>query len=172
MKIADKKAVSIEFTLKDEKGEVIETNAGKEPLWYLHGIGNLVAGLEKAVEGKGAGETVDVTLKPEDAYGQRDEKEIRNIPLRRFKAPKIQVGGRYQVQVPDGVRIVEVLAVNGDYAKVDGNHPLAGKVLNFIVKVIEVRDATKEELEHGHVHQGGGHGHHHHDHDHDHDHDH
>jgi FKBP-type peptidyl-prolyl cis-trans isomerase SlyD len=172
MKIADKKAVSIEFTLKDEKGEVIETNAGKEPLWYLHGIGNLVAGLEKAVAGKGKDETVDVTLKPEDAYGQRDEKEIRNIPLRRFKAPKIQVGGRYQVQVPDGVRIVEVLAVNGDYAKVDGNHPLAGKVLNFIVKVIEVRDATKEELEHGHVHQGGGHGHHHHDHDHDHDHDH
>jgi FKBP-type peptidyl-prolyl cis-trans isomerase SlyD len=173
MKIAEKKAVSIEFTLKDDKGEVIETNVGKDPLWYLHGIGNLVPGLEKAVEGKGVGETIDVKLEPKDAYGERDEKEVRNIPLRRIKAPKIQVGGRYQAETPGGGRIVQVLAVNGDYAKVDGNHPLSGQKLNFIIKVVEVRDATEEELAHGHVHQGGGHGHHHHhDHDHDHDHDH
>src|SRR6185503_21073497 len=88
MKIADKKAVAIEFTLKDEKGEVIETSVGKDPLWYLHGIGNLVPGLEKELEGKDAGKTVDVKLAPKDGYGERDEKEIRNVPLRKFKAPR------------------------------------------------------------------------------------
>jgi FKBP-type peptidyl-prolyl cis-trans isomerase SlyD len=162
MKIADKKAVSIEFTLKDDKGEVMETSVGKDPLWYLHGMGNLVPGLEKALEGKAANETVDVTLKPADAYGDRNDKDIFNVPLRKFKAPKIQVGGRYQVQAADGLRVVQVMAVNGDYAKVDGNHPLAGKTLHFIVKVVEVRDATEEELQHGHVHDAHGHGHHHH----------
>jgi FKBP-type peptidyl-prolyl cis-trans isomerase SlyD len=162
MKIAEKKAVSIEFTLKDDKGEVMETSVGKDPLWYLHGEGNLVPGLEKALTGKDVGETVDAKLAPADAYGERDEKEIRNVPLRKFKAPKIQVGGRYQIEAPDGLRVVVVLAVNGDYVKVDGNHPLAGQTLHFVVKVLEVRDATEEELQHGHVHDAHGHGHHHH----------
>jgi FKBP-type peptidyl-prolyl cis-trans isomerase SlyD len=170
MKIADKKAVAIEFTLKDDKGEVLETNVGKKPLWYLHGIGSLVPGLEKKLEGKGAGETVDVTLAPADGYGERDDKEIRNVPLRKFKAQRIQVGGRYQIDVADGPRVVVVTAVSGDYARVDGNHPLAGKTLNFIAKIIEVKDATEEDLEHGHVHGPEGHGHDEHDHDHDHDH--
>jgi FKBP-type peptidyl-prolyl cis-trans isomerase SlyD len=162
MKIADKKAVAIEFTLKDDKGEVIETSVGKDPLWYLQGIGNLVPGLEKALDGKDTGETVEVSLSAADAYGDRDEKEIRNVPLRRFKAQRVQVGGRYQIQAEDGMRVVTVLSVNGDYARVDGNHPLAGKALTFICKVIDVRDATEEELQHGHVHDPAGHGHHHH----------
>jgi FKBP-type peptidyl-prolyl cis-trans isomerase SlyD len=163
MKIADKKAVSIEFTLKDDKGEVIETSVGKDPLWYLHGLGNLVPGLEKALEGKDAGETVDVKLAAADAYGERDEDEVRKVPLRKLKAPRIQVGGRYQMQAEDGLRVVVVKSVTGDYALVDGNHPLAGQALHFVVKIIEVREATKDELEHGHVHgpEGHGHGHHH-----------
>jgi FKBP-type peptidyl-prolyl cis-trans isomerase SlyD len=162
MKIADKKAVSIEFTLKDEKGEVMETSVGRDPLWYLHGEGNLVPGLETALAGKEPGETVDVTLPPADAYGDRDEKEVRKVPLRKIKAPRVQVGGRYQMQAEDGLRVVVVMAVSGDYATVDGNHPLAGQTLHFVVKVVEVRDATEEELQHGHVHDGHGHGHHHH----------
>jgi FKBP-type peptidyl-prolyl cis-trans isomerase SlyD len=164
MKIADKKAVAIEFTLKDDKGEVIETSVGKDPLWYLHGLGNLVPGLEKALEGKDAGETVDVKLAPSDAYGERDEEEVRKVPLRKLKAQRIQVGGRYQMQAEDGLRVVVVKSVTGDYALVDGNHPLAGQTLHFVVKVLEVRDATKDELEHGHVHgpEGHGHGQHHH----------
>src|SRR5579872_2848601 len=163
MKIADKKAVAIEFTLKDDKGEVIETSVGKDPLWYLHGLGNLVPGLEKALEGKDAGETVDVKLAAADAYGERDEDEVRKVPLRKLKAPRIQVGGRYQMQAEDGLRVVVVKSVTGDYALVDGNHPLAGQALHFVVKIIEVREATKDELEHGHVHgpEGHGHGHHH-----------
>ncbi|HEX4406924.1 MAG TPA: peptidylprolyl isomerase [Polyangia bacterium] len=168
MKIDDKKAVAIEFTLKDDAGETIETNVGdgegddKKPMWYLHGLGNLVPGLEKQLTGKGAGDVVDVKLTPADGYGERDDKEIRNVPLRKFKAPRVQVGGRYQIQVPGGAQVVQVLAVNGDYAKVDGNHPLAGKTLHFNVKIVEVREATKDEQEHGHVHDADGHGHHHH----------
>ncbi|HVU52090.1 MAG TPA: peptidylprolyl isomerase [Polyangia bacterium] len=168
MKIGDKKAVAIEFTLKDDKGETLETSVGKDPLWYLQGLGNLVPGLEKALEGKDVGETVDVKLAPADAYGERDEKEVRKVPMRKLKAQRIQVGGRYQMQADDGLRIVTVKSVSGDYVLVDGNHPLAGQPLHFIVKVVEVRDATEEEQEHGHVHgpAGHGHGHHHHDHDH------
>ena len=168
MKIADKKAVAIDFTLEDDAGEVIEKSAENEPLWYLQGLGNLVPGLEKALEGKDVGDTVDVKLAPADAYGERDEKEVRKIPLRKFKAPRIQVGGRYQVQAEDGLRVVVVKSVSGDYALVDGNHPLAGKTLHFVVKVVDVRDATEEEQQHGHVHgpdahgHGDGHGHHHH----------
>jgi FKBP-type peptidyl-prolyl cis-trans isomerase SlyD len=164
MKIAENKAVSIEFTLKDDKGEVIETSVGKDPLWYLAGVGVLVPGLEKALEGKDVGETVDVTLAPADAYGERDDKEIRKVPLRKIKAPRVQAGGRYQMQADDGLRVVVVKSVSGDYALVDGNHPLAGQTLHFICKVLEVRDATDEEREHGHIHgpAGHGHGHHHH----------
>ena len=164
MKIADKKAVAIEFTLKDEAGEVLETSVGHDPLWYLHGQGNLVPGLEKALLGKDVGETVDVKVPPAEGYGERDEKEVRNVPLRKFKAPRIQVGGRYQIQTGDGLRVVFVKAVNGDYALVDGNHPLAGKTLHFVCKVVEVRDASEDEQQHGHVHgpEGHGHGHHHH----------
>jgi FKBP-type peptidyl-prolyl cis-trans isomerase SlyD len=164
MKIADKKAVAIEFTLKDEAGEVLETSVGQDPLWYLQGQGNLVPGLEKALLGKDVGETVDVKLPAAEGYGERDEKEVRNVPLRKFKAQRIQVGGRYQIQAGDGQRIVFVKAVNGDYALVDGNHPLAGKTLHFICKVVEVRDASEDEQQHGHVHgpEGHGHGHHHH----------
>src|SRR6516162_6773504 len=127
MKIAENKAVSIEFTLKDDKGEVIETSVGKDPLWYLAGVGVLVPGLEKALEGKDVGETVDVTLAPADAYGERDDKEIRKVPLRKIKAPRVQPGGRYQMQADDGLRVVVVKSVSGDYALVDGNHPLAGQ---------------------------------------------
>jgi FKBP-type peptidyl-prolyl cis-trans isomerase SlyD len=164
MKIADKKAVAIEFTLKDDAGETLETSVGGEPLWYLQGIGNIVPGLERALDGKGVGDTVDVKLAAADAYGERDEKEVRKVPLRKFKAPRIKVGGRYPLQAEDGMRVVTVQSVSGDYALVDGNHPLAGQALHFICKVIEVRDATEEEQTHGHVHgpHGHGHGHHHH----------
>jgi FKBP-type peptidyl-prolyl cis-trans isomerase SlyD len=165
MKIADKKAVAIEFTLKDEAGETLETSVGKDPLWYLQGLGNLVPGLEKALEGKEVGDTVDVKLAPADGYGERDDKEIRNVPLRKFKAQRVQVGGRYQIQGQgdDGPQVVVVKSVTGDYALVDGNHPLAGMTLHFVCKVIDVRDATEDEQQHGHVHgpEGHGHGHHH-----------
>jgi FKBP-type peptidyl-prolyl cis-trans isomerase SlyD len=158
MQISDQKAVTIHYTLKDEAGETLDTSRGRDPLNYLQGAGNIVPGLEKALSGKAAGDTLRVTLTPEEAYGQRDEKEIRNVPLRRLSADgKLVPGARCRVQTSDGFQLAIVTAIKGDYATVDLNHPLAGMRLDFEVEVMAVRDATPEELTHGHVHGPGGH---------------
>ena len=159
MNIQAKSVVSIEYTLKNDAGEVLDKSEGRGPLVYMHGVGNLVPGLEKALEGKAAGESLEVSLKPEDGYGHRDEKLVRKIPLRKIQDPKPQAGGRYRAQWDDGLRAVLVQSVSGDYASVDANHSLAGQTLHFAVKVVEVREATTEELSHGHVHGKGGHHH-------------
>jgi FKBP-type peptidyl-prolyl cis-trans isomerase SlyD len=151
--------VSIEYTLKNDAGEVLDKSEGHGPLVYIQGVGNLVPGLEKALEGKAAGDSLAVTLAPEDGYGNRDDKLIRKIPLRKIQDPRPQPGKRYRAQVDGGLRIVLVTALSGDYASVDANHPLAGMTLHFDVKIVEVREATAEELAHGHVHGKGGHHH-------------
>jgi FKBP-type peptidyl-prolyl cis-trans isomerase SlyD len=157
MQIATEKAVTIEYTLKDAAGEVLDTSDGRPPLTYLHGVGALVPGLEKALEGKGAGDAIDVTLTPGEGYGDRDERLIRNLPVRKLRNPRAAVGQRVPAEIDGGARLVLVMALQGDYATVDANHPLAGKTLHFAVKVVDVRDATAEELAHGHVHGPGGH---------------
>jgi FKBP-type peptidyl-prolyl cis-trans isomerase SlyD len=159
MQIGEKKVVSIEYTLKDDKGEVLDTSDGREPLTYMQGVGNLVPGLENALEGKSAGDAVEVTLTPEEGYGRRDDKLVRNIPLRKLHEPNPKVGGRYRAKLDDGMAVVLVTAVKGDYATVDANHPLSDKTLHFTVKVVKVREATSDELTHGHVHGEGGHHH-------------
>jgi len=158
MQIGSQKAVTIEYTLKDDAGEVLDTSDGRKPLTYLHGVGSLVPGLEKALEGKSAGETITVTLSPDEGYGARDERLVRKLPVRKLReAAHVQVGGRYAADTPDGPRLVLVTELHGDYVTVDANHPLAGMSLHFSVKVVEVREATPEELAHGHVHGPGGH---------------
>jgi FKBP-type peptidyl-prolyl cis-trans isomerase SlyD len=157
VQIKQHSVASIEYTLKDDKGEVLDTSEGRAPLVYLHGVGNLVPGLEKALEGKAAGDSLEVTLKPEDGYGHRDEKLVRKIPLRKVQDKNPQPGKRYRAAFDDGQRVVLVIAISGDYASVDANHPLADKTLHFAVKIAEVREATAEELSHGHVHGPGGH---------------
>jgi FKBP-type peptidyl-prolyl cis-trans isomerase SlyD len=159
MLIAPRTAVTIEYTLKDDAGKVLDTSEGRKPLTYLHGLGNLVPGLEKALEGKGPGETLDVTLTADEGYGHRDEKLVRKLPVRKLADKDPKPGRRTRAMFDDGYRFALVTAVSGDYATVDGNHPLAGKALHFAVKVVEVREPTKEELEHGHVHGEGGHQH-------------
>jgi FKBP-type peptidyl-prolyl cis-trans isomerase SlyD len=171
MQIADGTVVSIDYTLKDDAGTVLDTSDGREPLDYLQGAGNIITGLEKALAGKSAGDAVEVVIKPEDGYGTRDEKLVRNLPARKIADKNPQVGRRYRAQLEDGVAIVLVTAIKGDYVSVDANHPLADKTLHFSVKIAGVRAATAEEREHGHVHDAHSHGHgHNHDHDHDHDH--
>jgi FKBP-type peptidyl-prolyl cis-trans isomerase SlyD len=168
MQIAAQKAVTIGYTLKDDAGKVLDSSDGGEPLTYLHGAGDIVPGLEKALDGKQVGDAISVTLSPEEAYGQRDERQVRNVPLRKLPKGKVEVGMQYEVTTEAGPMLALVTAVRGDYATIDANHPLAGMRLHFDVKVVEVRDATAEELEHGHVHGAGDHHHHeHHDHDHD-----
>ena len=158
MQIAAQKVVSIAYTLKDDAGETIDTSVGGEPLVYIHGAGNLVPGLEKALEGKGAGDHVAVVVSPAEGYGVRDESLIRKIPLRKLP-DKVKAGTRVRAQSDAGPVILLVTAIQGDYATVDPNHPLASKTLHFEVDVVAVRDATTEELEHGHAH--GPEGHHH-----------
>jgi FKBP-type peptidyl-prolyl cis-trans isomerase SlyD len=160
MQIAADKVVLIHYTLKDDDGAVVDTSDGSDPLAYIQGHGNLVSGLEKALEGKEQGSAVAVSVPPEEGYGKFDTQLIQKVPKRSMQgAGEIKKGMQFQAQTPDGMRVFTVTAVIGDMVTLDGNHPLADKTLHFDVKVVEVRDATEEELEHGHVHGAGGHHH-------------
>jgi FKBP-type peptidyl-prolyl cis-trans isomerase SlyD len=157
MQIDAKRAVTFHYSLRDDDGTVLDSSEGQEPLTYLHGEGNVVPGLEKALQGKQAGDEVKATVSPEEGYGQRDDSNIRNVPRRRLPEGKIQPGMRMRLDTEGGPISALVTAVKGDYVTIDGNHPLAGMTLHFDVKIVSVRDATAEELEHGHVHGPGGH---------------
>ncbi len=160
MQIAPDAVVSIHYTLTSDSGETIDSSSGSEPLAYLHGRGNLIPGLENALVGKQTGDKVQVKVAPAEGYGEYDKGLLQNVPRRSFKGVgNVQVGMQFQVQSPQGPRTVTVTRVAGDMVTVDGNHPLAGQNLNFDVEITEVRVASEEELEHGHVHGPGGHHH-------------
>jgi FKBP-type peptidyl-prolyl cis-trans isomerase SlyD len=160
VEIAADRVVTIHYTLKDDKGAVLDSSAGGEPLAYIQGHGNLVAGLEKALEGKQDGNTLAVVIPPEEGYGERDEKLIQRVPKRSLQGSgEIKKGMQFQARTDDGMRLFTVTGVIGDMVSLDGNHPLADQTLHFDVEVVSVREATSEELEHGHVHGAGGHHH-------------
>ncbi len=153
MQVSENKVVSIHYVLKNDAGEVIDTSLGRAPLSYLHGIGSIIPGLEKALEGKSSGDRVEVTIAPEEAYGARDEALIQALPKSAFDSfEEIEPGMQFQAQTPAGRQILTVLEVYEDQVVVDGNHPLAGETLHFSVEITDVREATEEELAHGHVH--------------------
>lgn len=160
MKATAQKVVTIAYTLTDDGGTTLESSIGGTPLNYIHGVGNIIPGLERALEGKTIGERVRVTIGPDDAYGPRDPSLVQTIPMRQIQVDdkrEIKVGGRYKAWLGSGACKVEVTAIDGDQISVDGNHPLAGQTLHFDVEVLAVRDATAEELAHGHVHSPGDH---------------
>ena len=158
MTIKQNSVVTFHYTLKDDAGAVIDSSASDEPLAYLHGHGNLVPGLERELEGKGTGDRLNVRLLPADGYGERNQELVQKVPRRSLKGiSKLTVGMRLQAQTAQGPRPVVVTQVVGDMVTLDGNHPLAGKNLNFDIAIEDVRDATEEELAHGHVHGPGGH---------------
>jgi FKBP-type peptidyl-prolyl cis-trans isomerase SlyD len=160
VEIAADRVVLIHYTLKGDDGAVIDSSAGGEPLAYIQGHGNLVAGLEKALEGKQDGDKVVVSVTPAEGYGVHDAALIQRVPKRSLQgAGQIKKGMQFQGQTPGGMRLFTVTALVGDMVTLDGNHPLADKTLNFDVDVVNVREATAEELEHGHVHGAGGHHH-------------
>jgi FKBP-type peptidyl-prolyl cis-trans isomerase SlyD len=159
VQVAPQKVVSIEYTLTDDAGRVIDTSEGRRPLAYLHGAGNIVPGLESALTGKEVGSTLEVSLTPEEGYGVYDEQLRQNVAIRKLPERKAKVGMTFRLEAKDGPRNFVVTAVRADYAMLDGNHPLAGKTLHFKVKVIDVREPTEEETTHGHVHGPGGHAH-------------
>lgn len=160
MQISKDAVVHIHYTLKNDAGEVLDSSEGAEPLAYMHGNGNLIAGLEKALEGKKSGDSLQVSIPPAEGYGVRDAALIQEVPRSAFGGiSKVEVGMQFQAESNYGPRTVTVTQVTGDTVTVDGNHPLADETLHFNVQVVEVRAASEEELEHGHVHGAGGHHH-------------
>ena len=153
MTISHQKVVLIDYTLKNAKGEVLDSSEGEEPLAYLHGENNIVPGLERELEGKKVGDTISTIVSPEDGYGVRNEELIGSIPREMFESDiDIKAGMSFQAETDQGVQVVSVTDVNDAEVTVDGNHPLAGEALHFDVTVRDIREATSEELEHGHVH--------------------
>lgn len=163
VQIADQKVVTLDYTLKDDEGTLIDSSEGRGDFVYLHGARNIVPGLENALTGKVAGDAVSVAVGPTEGYGERDDNLQQAVPKEMFEAEAdLSVGMQFHAQSPEGeMMVVTVVGVEGDEVVVDGNHPLAGVSLNFDVTVVEVRDASAEEIEHGHVHGPDGH---HHDH--------
>jgi FKBP-type peptidyl-prolyl cis-trans isomerase SlyD len=158
MQVAKNAVVVIDYTLTGPDGKVIDSTKGKESLPYLHGSGNLIPGLERALEGKSAGDNIKVTVAPEDAYGVRDEKLVQAVPRTAFQGvPDIKVGMQFRSQ---NNAVVTITKIDGDNVTVDANHALAGLALAFEVDIKDIRKATEEELAHGHVHGPGGHHHH------------
>jgi FKBP-type peptidyl-prolyl cis-trans isomerase SlyD len=160
MQIADKMVVTIDYTLKDDNGNILDSsNDGN--FAYLHGSNNIIPGLENALTGKSAGDEVDVTVSPAEGYGERNDSMVQAVPRDMFDSEQeIEVGMQFHAQSPEGdMVVVTVTDVDKDDITVDGNHPLAGMNLNFGVKVVDVREATAEEMDHGHVHGPGGHQH-------------
>jgi len=152
--------VQIHYTLKNDAGEVLDSSEGAEPLAYLQGNGNLIPGLEKALDGKRAGDALSVTITPEEAYGVSDASLVQDVPRSAFEGiADIEVGMQFHAESNHGPRTVTVTKVAADTVTVDGNHPLADQTLHFAVQVIDVREASHEELSHGHVHGPGGHEH-------------
>ena len=157
MQIADRSVASFHYTLTNDNGDVIDSSRQREPLAYLHGAGNIVPGLEKALAGRKAGDTFNVDVDPQQGYGPRHDEMVQTLPMSAFQGvPEVKPGMQFQASGPQGAVLVTVTSVDGDKVSVDGNHPLAGKTLHFDVEVTEVRAATEEELTHGHVHAADG----------------
>ena len=138
MQIANDKVVMIHYTLTNDEGDLLDSSKDQDPLAYLHGFGNIIPGLEKALTGRSIGDTFKIEIAPEDGYGVRDNEMVQSVPRSAFEG------------VDD---------IDGDEVILDGNHPMAGITLHFDVEVTDIREATREELEHGHVHGAGGHHH-------------
>ncbi len=160
MQISNNTAVSIHYTLTKDDGEVIDSSIDGEVLSYLHGTGNIIAGLEKALDGKNVGDKFTAHIPASEAYGQIFEDRVQVVSREMFDGiDNVEVGMQFHADVSEGPGIVTVIAVDGENVTVDGNHPLAGMPLNFEIEVIDVRAATQEEIEHGHIHGAGGHHH-------------
>jgi len=160
MQIADRHVVSFHYTLTDDQGAVIDSSEGREPLAYIHGEGHIVPGLEKELTGKQAGDKLKVDVAPEEGYGVRHDELVQVVPRAAFQGVEdLQPGMQFQGRNDQGSINVTVSKIEGDNVTVDGNHPLAGQTLHFDVEITNVREATDDELSHGHVHGEGGHHH-------------
>lgn len=164
MQISADKVVSFHYNLKDVEGTLLETSYDADPTLYLHGHSNILANLENALDSKVVGDKVNVTLTPEQAYGERKEGAVQRIPIKHLHnhaalKNKLKPGSRVLVNTQHGPWEAVVLKVGKFNVDIDSNHPLAGKTLAFEIEVVDIRDASSEELAHGHAHGAGGHHH-------------
>ena len=154
MKIQNNSVVSFHYSLTDDDGISIDSSEGKEPLGYLHGAGNIIPGLEKALEGKEVGDSLTVAVSAAEGYGEVQKELIQEVPREAFQGiDSIELGMQFEAQTGQGGSVpVTVIAVTDELVTVDGNHPLAGKNLNFDVTIEEIREASEEELAQRHIH--------------------
>jgi FKBP-type peptidyl-prolyl cis-trans isomerase SlyD len=160
MQLVKDKVAVLNYILKDKDGEIID-QSDDGSFMYLHGARNIIPGLENALEGKQSGDKTSVVIEPEDAYGERSLEKIQRVPLSMFPDDiELKEGMQFEAEGSDGApALVTVTAIDAGEVVVDGNHPMAGIQLHFEVDLVEVRDATEQELEHGHVHGPHGHDH-------------
>lgn len=159
MQISAQKVVSIHYTLTDNDGNILDSSSNGEPLNYIQGIGALIAGMEEGLEGKIKGEKVQLKVAPEKGYGIHQPEMVQQVPMSAFGGQMVSPGMQFEAGSDEQRFIVTVTSVGDEFATIDGNHPLAGVELNFDVEVLDVREATEDELAHGHVHGPGGHHH-------------
>lgn len=156
MRITKNSVVSFHYTLNDGEGRLLDTSAGRDAFAYLHGSGQIVAGLESELEGKAKGDSMQVQVEPSKGYGEMDPSLMQKVPVEKFGDQQVEEG--MQFQTPDH-KVWSVVEVKDGQVFLNGNHPLAGVTLHFSVEVTDVREATADEIAHGHVHGPGGHHH-------------
>jgi len=155
MQIAQNTVASLSYTLKNDQGDILDQADTENPFVYLHGAQNIIPGLEEALEGKQTDDAVAVSIPPENAYGERDDRLTQEVPRNLFAGvdeTQLIPGAQFQAQTNAGTEVITVTSVDGDTVSIDANHPLAGETLHFDVKVLDVREATDGEVEHGHAH--------------------
>ncbi|OMH25878.1 peptidylprolyl isomerase [Motiliproteus sp. MSK22-1] len=166
MIIEKNKVVSFHYRIKDENGNEVERSDENQPALYLHGHAGMLEGIVNAMEGRSSGESFQITLPPEQAYGDRHEDAKGRIPVKQIRLPgqkpvkgRLQPGTQIEVSTKEGIRQATVIKMGLKSVDIDANHPLAGKTLDFEIDIVDVRDATEEETAHGHAHGAGGHQH-------------
>jgi len=160
MNISDNKVVQMHYELKNDQGQVLDSSTGKDPLAYIHGMGNIIPGLEKELLNKTKGDKINAVVGPAEGYGVKDDQKVFKVAKKQFQGDgDLQVGMQIQAENQGNMEVGTVEKIEGDEITLNFNHPLAGETLHFDVEVVEVRDATEEELSHGHVHGVGGHDH-------------
>jgi FKBP-type peptidyl-prolyl cis-trans isomerase SlyD len=160
MRIAKNTVVAFDYELTDDAGQVLDSSQGQQPLAYLHGSGGIIPGLERELDGKQTGDEFTISVAPEDGYGERNDELRQGVPREQFdEIENLEVGMQFQVDSNAGPMVITVVEIGDAEITVDGNHPLAGMNLNFDVMIRDVRDATEEEISHGHAHGEGGHEH-------------
>ncbi|MFZ4796966.1 MAG: FKBP-type peptidyl-prolyl cis-trans isomerase [Bacteroidia bacterium] len=159
MKVSLNNVVAIHYTLTNNEGTVLDSSDGRGPLNFIHGLGHLIPGMEEGLDGKQVGNKFQLKISPEKGYGTYQNEMVQEVPVSAFAGQEIKVGMQFEAGTGDQRFLVTIKAIDAETVTVDGNHPLAGVELNFDIEVLEIREATEDELAHGHVHGPEGHQH-------------